>query len=313
MKILGTNLTLKAKEILKNAQMEIIEEQVSQSKLINFVEEHFIEGIIFDTLEHFNSDIIDACPHIKLIAFKEEIEENSDIQFAKDQGIHIIDIQESTATSKAELCIAHLTGMVRFLHQSNREMPLEGDMNFENLHHNFIGTELKGKTLGIIGINSVCKELVRISIGLGMKPLITDHEPKNLSVPVEFFDGQTIDFQLEYSDFNELISQSDFLIINTSGNGVYIIDDYHFEKMKKGVGIISISKGGVNEIALINAIENKKVMFAGLDVFENQPNPEIQLLMNPELSLSPNLSSQTYEAQIKISEELANAIVDVMN
>ncbi|PIE99583.1 MAG: 3-phosphoglycerate dehydrogenase [Polaribacter sp.] len=312
MKILATNLTIDAKKLLKASDIEVIDTEITQNELINFIENQYIEGIIFDKLEDFNSDLIDTCTSIKLIAFKDNIEENSDIQYAKDQGIHIVSVSNATSVAKAELTFAHLLGMVRFLHQSNREMPLEGDINFDVLHNNFMGTEVKDKTIGIIGMNNTGIEIAKIAIGLGMKPLMTDHQPKNVLVPIEFYDGQTIEFHIEYSDFNDVLSKSDFLIINTKSDNSFILDEHHFEQLKNGVGIVNLEQGAINEITLLNAIEHKKVTFAGLDAFEHQPTPEIQLLMNPELSLSPNVGSKTYEAQLKISNELANAIVNIL-
>ena len=82
--------------------------------------------------------------------------------------------------------------------------------------------------------------------------------------------------------------------------------------MKDGVGIVNTSRGGVlNEVDLINSIESGKVQFAGLDVFESEPTPEIQLLMNPEVSLSPHIGAATKEAQDRIGIELATQIIDL--
>jgi len=84
--------------------------------------------------------------------------------------------------------------------------------------------------------------------------------------------------------------------------------------MKNNVGIINTSRGSVlNEVALVNAIEQGKVIFAGLDVFEKEPTPEIQLLMNPELSLTPHIGAATKEAQERIGAELALQIVQLLS
>lgn len=84
--------------------------------------------------------------------------------------------------------------------------------------------------------------------------------------------------------------------------------------MKDGVGIINTSKGSVlNEVDLVNAIESGKVKYAGLDVFENQPTPEIQLLMNPEISMTPHIGTSTIEAQERIGVELANKIIKLLS
>lgn len=312
MKILANNITPNGQHILTNSGFEIITEDIPNNELISFINEHQIDGIILNSPDEFNIDFVDMCSSLKLIAFKQLTESNQDIQYAKEQGLHIIDAENATAVSIAEMAFAHLLGMVRFLHQSNREMPLEGETNFYALHHNFKGVELRGKTIGIVGMNASGVEMAKIALGFGMKILMTDHEPKNVLIPIDFFDGQSVEFYIEPTNFNELISTSDFLIINTSGNGAYIIDTPQIEKLKSGVGVVNMIQGAVNEMALLNAIEDKKVNFAGLDVFEKQPNPEIQLLMNPELSLSPNTGAKTYEAEAKISEILSNQIINLL-
>lgn len=310
MKILVNNITQSGLEILTQSNFEIFNTKVAKEQLINFIIENQIDAIVFDSENDFNADFIDSCSSLKLIAFKDEIEENSDIQYAKDQGIQIITVSNATSVAKAELIFAHLLGMVRFLHQSNREMPLEGDMSFNMLHKSFLGQELKGKTIGIIGMNNAGIETAKIAIGIGMKVIMTDHEPKNVLIPLEFFDGQSVEFYIEYSSFDNVISSSDFIAVNTKSENGFIFDEPQFEKMKTGVGIVNIEQGAINEVPLLKAIESKKVIFAGLDAFENQPKPEIQLLMNPELSLSPNISTKTFEAQVKMSNELVTKITE---
>ncbi len=311
MRILVKNITIEAKEIIEDAGHEVVNVDYFSDSLINYINDESIEGVIFDNVEDFNSDMIEACMSLKLLAFKDNVEDNSDVQYVKEQGIEVVSASESVSIAKAELAFAHLLGMVRFLHQSNREMPLEGDMIFNQLHDNFIGTELRGKTIGIIGMNTTGIELAKIGIGLGMKPLMTDHQPKSVLVPLEFFDGQSIEFTIDYSDFNEVLTKSDFVVLNTKTDSSYIIDKEQIKKLKKGVGLINLESGAINEIALLNAIEEKRVAYAGLDAFEHQPTPEIQLLMNPELSLSPNIGAQTFETQLKIHRELANLIANI--
>ena len=93
----------------------------------------------------------------------------------------------------------------------------------------------------------------------------------------------------------------------------YVIDKSEFNKMKDGVGIINAARGGViNEVELVSALESGKVAFAGLDTFENEPKPEIQLLMNSKLSLTPHIGAATNEAQDRIGLELAEQISNLL-
>lgn len=312
MKVLVNNLSQSGNVILNEANFEVITTKVAKEQLANYINNNQIDVVVFETPEDFNAELVDTCSSLKLIAFKNLIEENSDIQYAKDQGLYVIDATKSSAIAIAEMTFAHLFGMVRFLHQSNREMPLEGDINFRMLQKAYKGTELKGKTIGIIGMNAAGIETAKIALGIGMKVIMTNHEPKSILIPIDFFDGQSIDFSFEAVELNKVLTEADFITIHTNAFDEYIIDTPQFEKLKNGVGIINMVQGAINEVTLINAIEAKKVKFAALDAFEKQPTPEIQLLMNPEISLSPNVSLHTFETEERISIELANQIVNLL-
>ncbi len=110
----------------------------------------------------------------------------------------------------------------------------------------------------------------------------------------------------------ELLKDLDFLTLNTPKTTEYIIDSPQFEKMKDGIFIVNTARGGViNEVSLLDFIESGKVAGAALDVFENEPQPELPLLMNPSLSLSPHLGGNTLDAQEKIGTELALQILEI--
>ena len=129
-----------------------------------------------------------------------------------------------------------------------------------------------------------------------------------------FYNQQKIDFKINTIAIDEVLKGSDFISLHLVNHEDYIITSKEFEKMKDGVGFINTAKGGIlNEVDLVNAIESGKVQYAGLDVFETEPTPAVQLLMNPEISLSPNIGSSTKEAQERIGFELANQIISLLN
>ena len=146
-----------------------------------------------------------------------------------------------------------------------------------------------------------------------MKIIFYSRKPKTDTISLEFFDGRAIDFEFtSIQDMEAFLKEADFISINTSETPEYIIDTPEFEMMKDGVFIVNTAKGGViNEVTLIDYIENKKVAGAALDVFETEPKPEIQILMNPSLSLSPHVGGSTLEAQERIGTELAQQIIDL--
>ena len=193
-------------------------------------------------------------------------------------------------------------------------MPLEGDTRFKELKKQFSnGTELKGKTLGIIGFGRIGKEVAKIAIGIGMKIIATSSSIKKTTITIPFYDGQSLDFNIETQPLDLLLKNSDFIRLHIPYRKSPLIKKEELELMKNGVGIINTARGGVlDEIALINAIESEKVQYAGLDVYETEPTPEIQLLMNPELSLTPHIGGATTEAQSKIGKDLASQIIELL-
>jgi len=301
-------------DALEKEGFEVITTKVAQNQLENYINEHQIDAILVRSATQVRQELIDACPSLKLIGRGGVGMDNIDVQYAIDQGLHVINTPAASSSSVAELVFAHLFGMVRFLHQSNREMPLEGDMRFKELKKAYAsGMELRGKTIGIIGFGRIGQEVAKIALGLGMKVVANDAFSEGAPITIEFFNGQAITINIETSDLDTLLKESDFITLHVPAQDDYIIGEAEIKKMKTGVGIVNAARGGViDEVALVNAIEDKKVKFAGLDVFEKEPKPEIQLLMNPELSLTPHIGAATMEAQDRIGTELASQITKLL-
>ena len=312
MKILANDgISQSGIDALQQGGFEVITTKVAQVQLEKFINEHQIDAILVRSATQVRQELIDACPSIKLIGRGGVGMDNIDVDYAKDQGLHVINTPAASSSSVAELVFAHLFGMVRFLHQSNREMPLEGDSRFKDLKKAYAsGSELRGKKIGIIGFGRIGQEVAKIALGLGMEVIANDHFTESAPITIEFFNGQRITIPVETTDLNTLLKDSDFISLHVPIQDSYVIGEKEIEKMKTGVGIVNAARGGViDEMALINAIETKKIKFAGLDVFEKEPAPEIQLLMNPELSLTPHIGAATIEAQDRIGTELATQII----
>jgi D-3-phosphoglycerate dehydrogenase len=241
--------------------------------------------------------------------------DNIDAEYAEDQGLYVINAPEASASSVAELVFAHLFGLARFLHASNREMPLEGDSRFKELKKAYSqGIELKGKTIGIIGFGRIGQAVAKIGLGLGMNVIATDDIITNAPISVDFFNGQKVTINIDTIPKDELLKEADFITLHVSAQEDYVISKKEIEKMKDGVGIINTARGGIlHEVDLVMAIESGKVQFAGLDVFETEPKPAVQLLMNPEISLTPNIGAGTKETQDRIGTELAKQIIKLLS
>ena len=195
-------------------------------------------------------------------------------------------------------------------------MPLEGERSFKTLKKTYSkGTELNGKTLGIVGFGRIGQEVAKIGIGLGMKIIAHDKFIKKSTINLSFFDNQNINFEIKTTTLKRVLSESDCITFHVPKTGKKaFIGKKEFKMMKDGVLIVNAARGGViDEMELIQALETGKVRSAGLDVFENEPNPKIKLLMNEKISLSPHIGGSTIEAQDRIGIELAHKIINFYN
>ena len=301
-------------DALKKSGFNIITTNVAQEQLENYINKENISVILVRSATTVRKDLIDNCPGIKIIGRGGVGMDNIDVEYARSKNIHVINTPAASSASVAELVFAHLYGGVRFLHESNRSMPLEGDSNFKKLKKAFAkGVELRGKTIGIIGFGRIGRETAKIALGIGMNVIAYDKFLESADIELEFMDNKTIEFNIKISKFDDLLKASDFISLHVPAQKNYVIDKSEFNKMKLGVGIINAARGGViNEVELVSALESGKVAFAGLDTFENEPKPEIQLLMNSKLSLTPHIGAATNEAQDRIGLELAEQISNLL-
>ncbi|MFN2262369.1 MAG: D-2-hydroxyacid dehydrogenase [Psychroflexus sp.] len=298
---------------LKDAGHEVIEKKVAQEQLIEYINENEINVILVRSATKVRKDIIDACKSLKIIGRGGVGLDNIDVDYAQSKGIKVINTPAASSESVAELVLAHIFSGVRFLKDANREMPLEGDKKFKALKKSYAkGSELKGKTLGIIGFGRIGQELAKKAIGLGMKVIAFDVQEFSVDLKLEFYDGQSLSFSISTEKMDTVLEESDFISVHVPSQKEYVIGKKEIEKMKDTAGIVNTARGGViDEVALVEALDNNKLAFAALDVFENEPEPPVQLLMNQKLSLSPHIGGATVEAQDRIGVELADQIISI--
>ncbi len=301
-------------QALEAAGYEVMTTTVAQEQLVNFINEQKIVGLLVRSATQVRKDLIDACPSLRLIGRGGVGMDNIDVSYAKEKGIHVINTPASSSSSVAELVFAHLFGGVRFLYDANRNMPLEGERNFKGLKKNYgRGTELRGKTLGVLGFGRIGQATAKIALGIGMKVIFYDPFIEEGKIELTFFDGQSLSFSLKNSTKEEILKTSDFITLHVPAQKEYVIGKRELELMKQGVGLVNAARGGViDEVALVDAIDQGKVAFAGLDVFESEPVPEIKILMHPKISLSPHIGAATDEAQDRIGTELAEQIITLL-
>ena len=316
MKILANDgISESGKNKLEEYGFEVDLTKVSQEQLISYINDNHIVAILVRSATQVRADIIDNCPSIKIIGRGGVGMDNIDVDYAKSKGINVINTPAASSKSVAELVFSHLLGCVRFLHESNRSMPLDGDSKFKELKKAYAGgSELAGKKIGIIGFGRIGQEVAKIAIGIGMNVIFYDKFIEETSLDIEFFDGRNITFNLISSTFDEVLENSDFISVHIPASDKYIIDSKEIEKMKDGVGLLNLSRGGiVNEEELLKSINSGKVSFAGIDTFENEPVPSMKLLMNSNISLTPHIGAATSEAQDRIGVELADKINEILS
>lgn len=299
---------------LENAGFEVITTKVAQEQVANFINEHKVEVLLVRSATKVKQDIIDACPSLKVVGRGGVGMDNIDVKYAQSKGISVINTPAASSASVAELVFAHLLSGSRFLHDANRNMPLEGDTNFNGLKKAYAnGVELRGKTLGIIGLGRIGQEVAKIGLGLGMQVIATDVHVDKATITLDFFNGKTLDFELEAQDFDTVIATADFVTIHVPAQDNYLFTSREFDLMKKDSVIINCSRGGIiNEVDLLKALDDEKLMFAGLDVFDTEPTPAVQVLMHPKVSLTPHIGAATLEAQDRIGKELAEQIISIL-
>ena len=299
---------------LEEAGFEVITTKVAQEQLINYINENKIDVVLVRSATKVRKDIIDACSSIKIIGRGGVGMDNIDVEYAREKGVHVINTPAASSASVAELVFAHLFGGVRFLYDSNRNMPLEGDSKFKDLKKNYAeGRELRGKTIGIIGFGRIGQEVAKIALGCGMRVIASDKYVGEATIKVEFYNGQFINVEIETEPFEDILKHSDFITLHVPAQKGYIIGKKQIASMKDGAAIINAARGGViDEVALIEALDSKKLSFAALDTFESEPTPAIQVLMNGKTSLTPHIGAATKEAQDRIGTELAEQIKSIL-
>jgi D-3-phosphoglycerate dehydrogenase len=299
---------------LEAAGFEVLLTSVAQEQLESFINQENIDVLLVRSATTVRQELIDACPSMKIIGRGGVGMDNIDVQYARDKGVHVINTPAASSHSVAELVFAHLTGMARFLHDANRNMPLEGESNFKGLKKAYAkGVELKGKTLGVLGFGRIGQATATVALRLGMKVVAFDPFMESATLSLDFFDGQSIALKIDTISKEEVLKQADFLTLHVPAQDGYVIGASELEIMKDGAFIANAARGGViDEVALLAALDKGKLAGAALDVFETEPKPAVQVLMHSKVSLTPHIGAATGEAQDRIGGELATQIITLL-
>jgi len=239
-------------------------------------------------------DVAAAAGKMKLVVRAGVGIDNIDHVYAEEKGIAVRNTPKASSASVAELTIAHMFAISRHIHISNVTMR-NGEWNKKA----YKGVELMGKTLGVIGFGRIGQEVGQRARALGMDVIYTDKHV-HLDHP-----------QYKKVEMDELIEKSDFITLHIPFLGAPSIGEAEFAKMKDGVRLVNVARGGVvDESALLKALDNGKVAAAALDVFEEEPTKSKEIYTHPNISLTPHIGASTDEAQLRIGIETYETILD---
>ena len=299
-------------ERLKSHGFEVETQNIPQEELAEKLPAY--DAICVRSATKVRAVLIDQCPNLKVIGRGGVGLDNIDVEYARSKNIHVINTPAASSRSVAELSFGHLSGLARFLHKANIHMPKTGVDEFKALKKSYSkGFELKGKTIGIIGLGRIGVEAVKIALGYEMNVIGVDPFIDSKTIDVNYA-GQSFKYDIPISSMEEMLSQADIISLHVPFTGNAVLGEAEFSQMKKGVIIINAARGGVvNEDALLFALDNDIVAAAGLDVFENEPKPRLELLQHPNVSVTPHIGASTGEAQEKIGLELADQLIELLS
>jgi len=297
MKILVTDgLSSDGAKILTDAGHEVHQKTLAPNELLETIGNY--DCIIVRSATKVTKEVIDAGHNLKIVARGGVGVDNIDVKHAESKRIMVLNTPAASAISVAELAIGHMLAIARFLNVSTSEMRA-GKWPKKEYSKGF---ELYKKTLGILGLGNIGKEVARRALGLGMNVLAYDPP----FTPMDFF--------VEITTKERLLQNADFITLHLpfkKDQGA-VIGRKEFEMMKKGVVIINCARGGVvDEQLLLEYLNNGKVAGAGIDVFTTEPPTETQsaLINHPRVSVSPHIGGSTVEAQGRIGVEIALKVV----
>lgn len=297
------------KELLEKAGFTVVTDKVAQENLASEINDKGYVALTVRSATKVRKDVIDACPGLKVIGRGGVGMDNIDVDYAREKGINVINTPAASSNSVAELVFAHAFSAVRFLYDSNRQMPASGEDKFDDLKKKYAkGIELRGKTFGVIGFGRIGQSVAKMALGLGMKVLAFDPFVTDAVIELEIDGISPVKVPIKTVGMDKVLQNSDFITFHVPGGK--LISRHEIASMKNGVILINTARGGViNEDDLLEGLNGGKIACAGLDVFENEPRPSIAILKNPKISMTPHIGAATNEAQERIGVELAEKLI----
>lgn len=300
------------KQMLEDAGHTVITDKVDQADLASYLRDEQVSALLVRSATKVNKIELDSWDGLKVIGRAGVGIDNIDSGYAKEIGVAVVNTPAASSQSVAELALAKMLTISRFLQDSNRKMPATGSTEFGALKKSYAkGAELQGATLGVVGFGRIGQCLAKMALGMGMNVVAFDPFVDSVNLHLDIAGTSGVDVTINPVSLDDLLAQSDFISLHVPKpkEGALIGND-EFAKMKDGAVIVNCARGGViDEDALIAALDSGKLMGAGLDVFENEPTPDSRLLGHPKISLTPHIGASTNAAQNRIGTELAEKVM----
>ena len=245
-------------------------------------------------------DIIDAAAEtgrLKLVIRGGVGIDNIDKEYAEANGIKVTNTPAASSASVAELAIGHMFSMARYIGIANATMR-NGEWNKKK----YEGTDLGGKTLGLVGFGRIAREVAKRAAALGMNVIYTRRSGED---PEET--------TARFVDMETLIKDSDFISLHIPAQKGkdYVFGKEEIAQMKDGVFLVNTARGGlIDEDALVEALDSGKVEGAALDVFKEEPTKNEKITRHPKISMTPHIGAATKEAQTRIGGEIIQIITE---
>ena len=252
------------------------------------------EGMVVRSRTKVRQPLIDVCPNLKVILRGGAGLDTIDHEYAKSKGIAVMNTPLANSASVAELAIGYMLMMARSLYQATASMKAD---KWDK--KSFNGDEIGGKTLGLIGVGNIGKEVAKRASVMGMTVLAYDPYVKEI-------DG------IKLVTLDELLAQADYINLHLpkTKESTNMIGAEQFAKMKNGVRIVNCARGGiVSEDALYEALTSGKVAGAALDVFNEEPPVDWKLVKLDNVIASPHIGAATKEAQGRVGAEVADKLI----
>jgi D-3-phosphoglycerate dehydrogenase len=287
--------------ILKKAGLVVdYKPEISSDELLTTVEQFNV--IIVRSRTKITRKVIDAAPNVKIIARVGVGLDNIDTEYAESKGIKVLNAAEAAMNAVSELVIGHMIALSRSIPKAN-----DGLKNGKWLKKELVGSELRGKYLGIIGVGNIGRNIGRIAKCLRMNLIGYDIFPINQDYIREV--------SLIKTDLKTLLENSDFVTCHVplTDKTKHLINSETLSYMKPTSFLINTSRGEiVDEKSLVVALSENKIAGAALDVFEIEPPTNTELLKLPNIICSPHIAAQTKEAQELASTVIAEKVIQTL-